>query len=76
MDLLIGLIAGILVFLVFRKNGDSKDAVTHATTDARLEERQRNREEESRKMDEDLKKIEEEMKHMTPEEIEKYWDKK
>jgi len=67
-------ILGLIVLLVFRKNSDSKDAVTHATVDSTLAERQKNKQAELEKTNKELEKIEESMKDMTPEEIEKYWD--
>lgn len=69
-------IAGFAAFILTRKKSDSKDAVAHATNEATLLERQKNKEAELKKTNKELEKIEESMKGMTPEEIEKYWDKK
>jgi len=78
MDLLnyiLGAAGLVALVMFFRKNGDSKDAVNHAVTDARLDERQKNKEVEGQKLDEELNRIEENEKRKTPDEIEKYWNK-
>ncbi len=77
MDLLnymLGAVGIAAIFLFFRKNRDSKDAVNHAIIDARLDEQQKNKEAESKKLDNEMKKVEEDSKGKTPDEIEKKWN--